>query len=90
VVDRHFLDYALHIKPHVENGRSVRDAALDAYGNPREQAEVRVFEAIATMSDDEVWAGCQRCADAAKQSTIAFNGIPGGLIVPNIDNTTNA
>jgi hypothetical protein len=54
VVDRHFLDHALHIKPYIQNGLSVRDAALDAYGTSREQAEVQIFEATEAMSDDEL------------------------------------
>lgn len=90
VVDRHFLDYALHIMPYVQSGYSVRDVALDAHGNPREKSEVRILEAIAVMVDDEVWAGCRRCIDAATQSTVAFDGIPGRLIVPDIHGTAHA
>jgi len=87
VVDQHFLNYALHVKPYIRDGSSVREV-LDA-GKPREPAEVRIFEAIATMSDDEVRAGCQRCVDAAIQGTVAFDGIPGRLIVPNIYSTAH-
>jgi hypothetical protein len=90
VVDRHFLDYALHVKPYVQEGLSVQDAVWNAYSDPREQAKVHIFEAIATMSDDEVRAGCQRCVDAAVQINIVFDGIPGRLIVPNIHSTAHA
>jgi hypothetical protein len=90
VADRHYLDYALNVMPYVQVGCSIRDVASDAYGRSRGQAEVRILEAIAMMSDGELWAGCQRCVDAAIQSIVAFDGISGRLIVPNIHNTAHA
>lgn len=90
VVDRHFLDYALHIMPCVQKGDSVRKVAVDAHGNSRDKAEVRILEAVAGMRMDEVWAGCRRCIDAAMQGTVAYDGILGRLIVPSIHGTAHA
>ncbi|KAM0714587.1 hypothetical protein Q7P37_009883 [Cladosporium fusiforme] len=83
-------NYALHIMPYVEDGHSVKDAALDARGDPREASEVHILEAIRSMGDEEVRAGCRRCIEAAMQSTVAFDGVVGRLIVTNIHGTAHA
>jgi len=82
--NRPFLDYALHIMPHVKKGFSARDVALDVNGRPREEADIRTFEAIALMSEDELWQGCRRCVEAARQRITAFDGVLGRLIITNI------
>lgn len=90
VANRPFLDYALHIMPYVQEGHSVKDAALDARGDPREESEVHIFEAIQSMGYKEAQAGCQRCIEAAIQSTVAFDGVGGRLIVTNIHGVAHA
>ncbi|KAK0263881.1 hypothetical protein LTS09_002232 [Friedmanniomyces endolithicus] len=90
VVNRPFLDYALHIMPHVKAGMAVRAVAKDVHNNPRDEAEMRLFEAIATMSEGDVIQGCHRCIAAAMQSTIALDNVPDRLIVTNIHGTAHA
>lgn len=90
VINRPFLDYALHIMPHVKGGRSVEDAATDVNENPREKAEIHLFNAIASMSENEIWMAAKRCIDAAMKSTVAFDNVPDRLIVTNIHGTAHA
>lgn len=90
VVNRPFLDYALHIMPYVREGHSVEDASLDAYGHSREASVVHVFGAIRSMDDEEVQAGCRRCIEAVMQSTVALDGVVGRLIETNIHCTAHA
>lgn len=90
VTNRPFLDYALHIMPHVQKGRSVKDIALDVHGNPRGEAEIRVLDAIGRMGDAEVLTASKRCVEAAIRSTVAFDNILGRLIVTNIHGTAHA
>lgn len=90
VVTRPFLDYALHILPHIRDGRSVEEAALDASGNARSMAEINIFKAIHRMGEEQIWRACQRCLEAASHSTTAFDGISGRLIVTNIHGTAHA
>lgn len=90
IVNRPFLDYALHIMPQAKAGKSVRDVARDARNNTRDEAELHLFEAIAGLSDSEVFQACKRCVFAAIQSTEAFDGVPDRLIVTNIHGTAHA
>jgi hypothetical protein len=90
VINRPFLDYALHIMPHVKDGKSVGDVALDVHGNPRDKAEIHLFKAIQLLGEGEVWAACRRCIEAAMQSTIALDGVPDRLVVTNIHGTAHA
>lgn len=90
VINRPFLDYALHIMPYVTDGKSVRDVAMDGYGNPRDKADIHLFEAIEQLGEREVWQAAKRCIDAAMHSTVAFDGIPDRLIVTNIHGTAHA
>lgn len=90
VVNRLFLDYALHIMRPVREGRSVEKAALDAHGNPRDKAEIHLFKAIQLTGEDAVWDACRRCIEAAMQSTVALDGVPGRLVVTNIHGTAHA
>ncbi len=84
IVTRPFLAYALHIMPHTRGGKSVRDVARDAKNNKRDEADLRLFEAIAGMSNSYVWQACARCVNAAMESTQAFDGVPDRLILTNI------
>lgn len=90
VINRPFLDYALHIMPHVKNGKSVEEVALDVHRNPRDKAEIHLFKAIELMGEEEVWAACRRCIEAAMQSTVALDGVPDRLVVTNIHGTAHA
>jgi hypothetical protein len=90
VINRPFLDYALHIMPHVKDGKSVEEVALDVHRNPRDKAEIHLFKAIKVMGEGEVWAACRRCIEAAMQSTVALDGVPDRLIVTNIHGTAHA
>ncbi|GAB7360772.1 hypothetical protein MBLNU230_g0760t1 [Neophaeotheca triangularis] len=91
IVNRPFLDYALHILPYVVEGdRTVEQASIDAHGNPRDKAEIHLFKAIEGMGKSEVWQAAKRCIQAAMQSTVAFDGIPNRLVVTNIHGTAHA
>jgi len=90
VVNRPFLDYALHIMPYVKDGRRVREVACDVNGNPRDNADIHLLEAIEGMGENEVWRGSKRCIDAAMQSTVALDGVPGRMIITNIHGTAHA
>lgn len=90
VINRPFLDYALHIMAQEKEGRSIEQAARDVHGNPREKAEIHLFKAISSMGEDAVWLSCKRCIDAAMHSTVAFDGVPDRLIVTNIHGTAHA
>jgi hypothetical protein len=91
VTNRPFLDYALHIMPHVIHNRAnIEEAAVNAAGNPRDVADVRLFKAIQRMGDAAIWEGVQQCVRAAMHSTVAFDGIADRLIVTNIHGTAHA
>ncbi|KAK5119423.1 hypothetical protein LTR85_007523 [Meristemomyces frigidus] len=90
VVNRPFLDYALHIMPHTKDGRKVQDVARDVHGNPRDKAEIHLFEAIEGMGESEIWQASKRCIDAAMQSTVALDHVPDRLVVTNIHGTAHA
>jgi hypothetical protein len=90
VINRPFLDYALHIMPHVKDGQSVEEAALDVHHNPRNQAEIHLFNAIKQLGEGAILSACERCIEAAMQSTVAFDGVPDRLVVTNIHGTAHA
>ncbi|KAI7462081.1 hypothetical protein KC357_g8578 [Hortaea werneckii] len=90
VVNRPYLDYALHIWKHVRNGKTVREAAIDAHGRPRDEAEIRLFEAIRGLGETEIWGSVQTCIEAAMQSTVALDRVTAPLVVTNIHATAHA
>lgn len=93
VINRPFLDYALHVIPHVRDGKTVEEVAVDGYNNPRDKADVHLFKAIQQMGDDQIFESAHRCIYAAMKSTVAFDGIIDGgerLIVTNIHGTAHA
>ncbi|KAF2858849.1 hypothetical protein K470DRAFT_220355 [Piedraia hortae CBS 480.64] len=90
IVNRPFLDYALHIMPRLGKGESIKEIAKDGRGRPRAAADVHLFEAISTMEERNIWQACERCIAAAVKSTLAFDGIPGRLVVTNIHGTAHA
>ena len=90
VINRPFLDYILHIMPHVRDGSSVEEVALDVNRNPRDKADIHLFKAIKLMGEGEVRDACKRCIEAAMQCTVAFDRVPDRLIVTNIHGTAHA
>lgn len=90
VVNRPFLDYALHILPYVRDGTSVHEVARDVHGNYRDKAEINLFEAIEGLGEAAVWRASMRCIEAAMQSTIALDGAGQRLVVTNIHGTAHA
>ena len=90
IINRPFLDFALHIMPHAKDGRTIESVAVDSQGNPRDKAEIHLFKAIELMGESEIWEASKRCVDAAMQSTIAFDGVPDRLVVTNIHGTAHA
>jgi hypothetical protein len=90
VVNRPFLDYALHIMPLTRGGMSIVEAAKDCNGNPRDKAEIHLFKAIEQMGEQEIWAASRRCIQAAMHSTVALDGVKDRLIITNIHGTAHA
>ena len=90
IMNRPFLDYALHIMVHAHNGGSIESAAVDRNGNRRDKAELHLLTAMKQMSDEEIFTACKRCIEAAMQSTVAFDNVPERLIVTNIHGTAHA
>ena len=90
IINRPFLDFALHIMPHAKDGRTIESVAVDSQGNPRDKAEIHLFKAIKLFGEHEIWEASKRCVDAAMQSTIAFDGVPDRLVVTNIHGTAHA
>ncbi|KAI7205168.1 hypothetical protein KC365_g17700 [Hortaea werneckii] len=90
LVNRPYLDYALHIWKHVRNGKTVREAAIDAHGRLRDEAEIRLFEAIRGLGETEIWGSVRTCIEAAMQSTVAPDRVPAPLVVTNIHATAQA
>ena len=93
IINRPFLDYALHVMPHAKDGRNIESIAKDVNGNSRDQAEIQIFKAIEQMGENEIWQAVKRCIDAAMHSTVAFDGIlehNERLIVTNIHGAAHA
>ncbi|KAK4551597.1 hypothetical protein LTR86_011068, partial [Recurvomyces mirabilis] len=89
VMNRPFLDYALHISPFTKEGKAVREVACGVNSNRRDEAEICVFEAIASMPEDSIWKAYKRCIDTAMQSTMAFDCVPDRSTVSNIHGTAH-
>ncbi|KAF2158413.1 hypothetical protein M409DRAFT_31077 [Zasmidium cellare ATCC 36951] len=90
IVNRPFLDYALHIMPGLKSGHPMEAVARDGYGNPRDKADIHLFRAIEQLGDSTVREAARRCVDAAMHSTIAFDGVRERLILTNIHGTAHA
>lgn len=90
IINRPFLDYALHIMPGLRDEHPMEAVARDGYGNPRDKADVHLFRAIENLGESIVWQAARRCVDAAMHSTIAFDGVPDRLIITNIHGTAHA
>ena len=90
IINRPFLDYALHIMPYAKEERTIESVTVDSQGNPRDKAEIHLFKAIELMGEHEIWEASKRCVGAAMQSTVAFDRVPDRLIVTNIHGTAHA
>jgi hypothetical protein len=88
LINRPFLDFVLHIKPHPRFGAD--RTASNSHGKPRHEAEFPLFRAISEMSAEEVQIGYETCIKAAEKSTTAFDSVLGRLIVTNIHGTAHA
>ena len=93
IVHRVFLDYALHILPHVSQGKDIEAGAVDVNGNLRNQSETLIFGAIRLMGGSTMWNAVEQCIHALMKSTEAFDGTfspQERLIVTNIHGTAHA
>lgn len=90
LIHRPVLDYALHIMPNIALGSTVESVARDGYGNPRDEADVHLFETLEQLDTCVIWRASKRCVDACMKSVVAFDNVPGRLIVTNIRGTAHA
>lgn len=88
LINRPFLDYILHTRPHPR--LAADGAASHHHRNPHHEAESHLFRAIAEMSEEKVMMGCRSCVKAAEKSTIAFDNVPGHMVVTNIHGIAHA
>ena len=71
VINKPFLDYAIHILPSVQDGFKVEDVAVDVHS----KAEVHTFKAIKFASDTDIWEASVRCIEAVVQHTTALHDL---------------
>jgi hypothetical protein len=83
VIDRPFLDYAIHIMREVEEN-CVEDVAFDAGRNPRDPADIRVFKAVELMGKGTVLAACESCFKAAMEAADALDDVSNQMIMANV------
>jgi hypothetical protein len=83
IIHRPFLNYALHnmTAEQITPEALQRSAIAQPSTAPRKGG---------SLDTDEVLRSCRLCIEAAKHSTIAFDGVPGRLIVTNIFGTAHA
>ncbi|KAF2152470.1 hypothetical protein K461DRAFT_226348 [Myriangium duriaei CBS 260.36] len=86
---RPYLDYVLHAMKEVRSGEALETLAKDAYGRPR-HSDLKLYAAIATMTEEEIIERAKWCVESAILSTEAFDGVPGRLIMTNIVGTSHA
>ncbi|THY02741.1 hypothetical protein D6D02_05939 [Aureobasidium pullulans] len=90
---RLYLDYALHVMPEIDKGKTLEELTKDANGNQRE-TELALFAAINRhIDEDEIKEKCRICIESAMRSTVAFDGVASShhrLIVTNIMGTAHA
>lgn len=99
VINRPFLDYALHIMRHIPTGLGHSDSgenammetlAVNVNNNLRDKADIHIFKAIQGLDEVVIWEACRRCIEAAMRSTVAFDKVPDRLVVTNIHGTAHA
>jgi len=86
---RFYLDYVLHVMDSVEAGKSLDETTVDAFGQAR-PSELAIFRAIQRMPKHVVKDNARKCVRMAINSTIAFDKVPGRLVVTNIMGTAHA
>ena len=59
-------------------------------GRPRDEAWIRLFEAIRGLGEAEIWGSVQTCIEAAMQSMAALDRVSAPLVVTNIHATAHA
>jgi hypothetical protein len=67
------VDFALHIRPCLENGRAVRQISVASFGNPYREVRIRYFEAFSTMDPCEFDQAYNQCIEAATLSAMAYH-----------------
>jgi hypothetical protein len=60
-----FLEFVLHILPHLMNGSTVRQAAEFKGESLCHEGDICRFEAFATMDISMIYKGCKKCIEAA-------------------------
>ena len=90
IINRPFLDYALHVMPYLREGTTIEEIARDARGRLRNKAEICLFKAIQQTNESTIWQACKRCIDAAMHSTVALDGVPNRLVITNVHGTAHA
>lgn len=83
MINRPFLDFALHIMPQLKNGFGVRQAALHVYGD-FDELKLPLLETISQMDERKIWDACKSCIIAAFHGAIAFSCVPGRLPVVDL------
>lgn len=86
---RPFLHYALHAMDQVKAGRTLHDVARDSRGLLR-GGSLALFQAIRTMDESVIKQKASLCVQSAIRSTIAFDQVPGKLVLTNIVGTAHA
>lgn len=86
---RFYLDYVLHVMDLVEKGKSLEEITVDAFGQTR-RSELAIFRAIQLMPNHVIKDNARKCVRMAINSTIAFDKVPGRLVVTNIMGTAHA
>ena len=89
IATRPYLDYAIHVMNAMQEGQSLEEAAVNGSGMPR-LSELAVFRAIAGMDVEKVREKARTCVRSAIHSTVAFDRVPGRLVVTNIMGTAHA
>ena len=86
---RPYLDYVLHVMDPVRAGKSLEQATVDAFGQLR-PSELAIFRGIQLMTEYQIKDKARKCVEMAINSTIAFDKVPGRLVVTNIMGTAHA
>ncbi|RMX80332.1 hypothetical protein D0869_07628 [Hortaea werneckii] len=80
-VNRSYLEYSLRIWRHVRKERSVREAAVDTHGRPRNEAELHLFEAIQGLGEAKVWELVRTCIEAAHTWKATYSSDLGNMVM---------
>jgi hypothetical protein len=67
------VDFALHIRPYLKNGRTVRQISVASFGNPYSEFRIRCFEAFSIMDPCDLDQAYNQCIEAATLSAMAYH-----------------